>query len=193
MYSAELKETALALIADGKPAVEVARELDIPPGTLATWKAAAGKAPKRKAKRGPRDAEKFAKLRERTAELRAKGKTQIQIAEKLGVSKSSVARWSLEAEAEAEAKTAAKAKPKPKLTAAKPKPVERTNPAPGPEPSAEYLAAAEARRQLTHMSQTVLGHAGYELRVGELQGRLEAITIERDALRRALDRITTGA
>ena len=191
MYSAELKETAMALIADGKPSAEVARELDIPPGTLATWKAAAGKAakPKRKA-RG--SVEKFELLRARSAELRAKGKTQIQIAKKLGVSKSSVARWCLEA-AEAEAKTAAKAKPKPKLTAAKPKPVEHTNPAPGPEPSAEYLAAAEARRQLAHMSQTVLGHAGYELRVGELQGRLEAITIERDALRRALDRITTGA
>jgi DNA-binding CsgD family transcriptional regulator len=171
MYDAELKETALALIADGKPAVEVARELDIHPSTLANWKAAVAKAAK--LKRKPHgSAEKFAKLRERTAELRAKGKTQIQIAQKLGVSKSSVARWCLEAEAEA--KTAAAAKPKPKLTAAKPKPAAVPTPAPTPAP--------------VPVPVTVTGNGLYTTAV-QLQTALQAVTIERDALRRALDQI----
>jgi transposase len=172
MHSAELKETALALIADGKPHVEVARELEISPSTLASWKAAAGK--KRKPKRTARgSADKFELLRARAVELRARGKTEVQIAAKLGVSKSTAHRWSAKAEAEA--------KPK-----AKPKPA----PGPAPKPTADPPVAAHARYS---GPQPLVGARFVDPRVAELQTRMEAVTIERDALRRALDRIIGGA
>lgn len=163
MHSAELKETALALIADGKPNSEVARELEISPSTLASWKAAAGKTSKRKARGG---AEKFARLRARTAELRARGKTQFQIAETLGVAKSTVGRWCVEAEVEAKAKV--------KPTKAKPAATPTPKPAPPPAPAGSRVTAD--------------GNGLYATAV-QLQAALEAVTIERDALRRALDRI----
>lgn len=181
MHDTETKEKALALIAEGKSSADVARGLDISQSTVAAWKAKAGKAPKR-GTRG--NAEKFARLRERAAELRGRGFTQIRIAEKLGVSKSAVARWCAEAEIEAAAATKAKTK-------AKPKPVARAAPNGAPSPAAVTGADRFAERLLASAGRSTPNQDHVRL-VEDLQSRFAAVVIERDALRQALDRITAG-
>lgn len=158
-YDTELKEKAMALIAKGdSSAAEIARKLEIPQSTVANWKTQAGKTESR----GPRgDQKKFERLRERAIELRGRNWTHARISEKLGVSMSSVGRWLAEAEIEA-AKPAAKPWP-----AAKPS-------APGPSP---------ARASNGH----AVTAPAVDARVVELRRLLTAVTIERDALRRALD------
>jgi len=170
---------------DGATTVDVAAKLKIPTGTIASWRAdarkrAAGGAPGT-GQGGTFDMAKAT----RAHALRQGGMPINKVADKYGVSTTTIYAWCKRVR-DTNGAPPPRTGPKAKARANGHAPA---TPAPGHSP-ADALLATRTGGDLVMAPRTAVGYAAPAVALAQLERQVRALTLERDALRRALDELT---
>lgn len=174
---------------DGATTVDVAAKLKIPAGTIASWRAdarkraAGGAAAPATGMGGAIDMAKAT----RAVALRQGGMSITKVADKYGVSTSTIYAWCKRVR-DTNGAPPARTGPKAKARANGHAPAAPV-PAPGHSP-ADALLATRTGGELVMAPRTAVGYAGPPVALAQLERQVRALTLERDALRRALDELT---
>jgi transposase len=213
MYDQETRSRAVELVSAGASVASVSEQLGVPKSTVNEWKARGAEAYAKPAT-ARRSTQQIAVLRTRAFDMYARSITGSDIATKLNVSRSQVYRWITDAKLQGTLK-APEPGPAPGPCSVRPSasaahleahapaevvaPSSATEPAPG-HTVGELLISARARLGIaaprgypepaptpSSASSAPAPDYRHTLEVARLRGQIEALTIERDALRQVID------